>query len=176
MALNLQKKKALVAELANIANHAVSAVAADYRGLSVSGMTKLRTDARRAGVKMRVYRNTVARLAIKETSYACLDEVLVGPIVLLFSLEEPGAAARLISSFIKENEQLKVKGLALGGTLLPPERLKAVASLPSRQDALTQLVTVFAAPITKFVRTLNEPVAQTARVVAAIRDQKQAAA
>jgi large subunit ribosomal protein L10 len=176
VALNLEKKKALVTDLAGIATKAVSAIAADYRGLTVAEMTELRTNARRAGVKMGVYRNTLARRAIKETPYACLDQVLTGPMVLLFSLDEPGAAARLVRNFVKDHERFEVKALALGGALLSADKLKAVASLPSRQDALTQLVVVLAAPITKFVRTLNEPVAQTARVLAAVGEKKKTAA
>lgn len=173
--VNLEKKKAVVSELNGIANQAVSAIAGSYRGLTVAEMTELRTNARRAGVKMGVYRNTLARLAIKETPHACLDKALSGPMVLLFSMEEPGAAARLIRNFIKDHERFEVKALSVGGELLAPEKLKAVASLPSRQDALTQLVTVLSAPITKFVRTLNEPVAQVVRVLAAVGDQKKTA-
>ncbi|AAO89786.1 50S ribosomal protein L10 [Coxiella burnetii] len=174
MALNLEQKKAMVAEITDIANQAVSAVAADYRGLTVSEMSDLRKSAREARVHMRVYRNTLARRAFKETTYACLEEVLTGPIVLFFSQEEPGAAARLIEKFIKEHERLEVKGLALGGELLPAEKLKAVARLPSREEALSQLAAVLLAPVTKLVRTLNEPIAQVARVMAAVRDQKAA--
>ena len=173
--LNLEGKKAVIAELSEIAKQSVSVVVADYRGLTVFEMTELRKNARKLGVKMGVYRNTLARRAIKETPYACLDEVLKGPVVLFFSQEEPGAAARLIRDFTKENERLAVRALALGGTLFSPDKLKAIASLPSRQEALTQLVAVMKAPITKFVRTLNEPVAQVVRVFAAVGDQKKAA-
>jgi len=176
VALNLEQKKTVVTELTALAGQSVSAVAADYRGLTVAEMTELRTLARRAGVKMGVYRNTLARRAMKETPYACLDPVLTGPMLLFFSLDEPGAAARLIRNFIKTHERLAVKALALGGALLAPEKLKDVASLPSRQDALTQLVVVLAAPITKFVRTLNELAAQPVRVLAAIADKKKTAA
>ncbi len=172
--LSIEEKKAIVTELTEIASHSVSAIAADYRGLTVSEMTELRKTARESGVKMRVYRNTLVRRAIKETPYACLDNVLTGPIVLLFSQEEPGAAARLVRDFVKQHERFEVRGLAIGGELLPPEKLKAVASLPSRAEALTLLVTVLKAPIVKFVRTLNEPVAQTVRVLAAVRDKKAA--
>ena len=175
MALNYEQKKAVVTELTAIANRSVSAIAADYRGLTVSEMTELRNNARKAGVNMRVYRNTLARRAVKETSFACLHEVLVGPIVLFFSQDEPGTAAKLLRAFMKEHETLEVRGLVLEGSLLSPDKLKAVASLPSRQEALTQLVCVLQAPITKFVRTLNEPVAQIARVMGAIRDKKKAA-
>lgn len=175
VALNLEQKKAIVAELSDIAQQAISVVVADYRGLTVSEMSELRKTARNAGVTMRVYRNTLARRAFKETPYACLDKVLTGPIVLFFSQQEPGAAARLIEKFIKEHEQLEVKALAFGAELLSADKLKAVAQLPSREEALSQLAAVLLAPVTKFLRALNEPVAQVVRVVAAIQDQKKAA-
>lgn len=176
MALKLKNKKAIVTELTEVANTAVSAIAADYRGLTVSEMTELRKNARSNGVLMRVYRNTLARRAIEGTPFACLHEVLVGPMVLLFSPEEPGTAARLLRDFIKKHEALEVRGLVLSGELLGAEQLKSVASLPSREEALTQLAAVIQAPITKFVRTLNEPVAQAVRVMGRVRDQRQAAA
>lgn len=175
MALNLEQKKVIVGELAVIVKSAISAVAADYRGLTVSQMTDLRTRARQQGVKMRVYRNTLARRAFEDTQFACLRDALVGPIVLLFSQDEPGAAARLLRDFIKDNERLEVRALALDGQLLGPDQLKSVASLPSRNEALASLAAVMQAPIAKMVRTFNEPVAQFARVLGQVRDQKQAA-
>lgn len=174
MALNLEQKKAIVGELSEAVKTAVSAAAADYRGLTVTEMTELRSEARKRGVKTRVYRNTLARRALSETEFACLREALVGPIVLFFAEDEPGAAARLLLDFTKKFERLAVKGLALDGKLLRADQLKAVASLPSRQEALTQLVAVMLAPVTKFVRTLNEPIAQFVRVMGQVRDQKQA--
>lgn len=174
MALRFEDKKAIVAELTEVAGTAVSAVAADYRGLTVSEMTALRANARNAGVKMRVYRNTLARRAVEGTEFACLKEVLVGPIVLLFSTEEPGAAARILRDFMKASKALEVRALAMGGALLAANQLDAVASLPSREEALSKLASMFQAPVTQFVRTLKEPVAQFVRVMAAVRDQKQA--
>lgn len=173
MALNLQQKQAIVGELAEVAKASISAAAADYRGLTVTEMTDLRSSARKQGIKLRVYRNTLARRALAETKFACLREALVGPIVLLFSQDEPGAAARLLTDFTKKFEKLRVKALALDGKMLGPEQLKAVASLPSRQEALSQLAAVFLAPVTQFVRTVNEPVAQFVRVMGQIRDKKQ---
>lgn len=175
MALNYKQKEASVTEISGVVETSISAVAANYHGLSVSKMTELRNGARQAGVVMRVYRNTLMRRAIKETNFACLHDALVGPTVMFFSQEEPGAAARLLRDFIKKNEELEIKALALDGELLGPDKLAAIASLPSREEALSQLAAVLQAPIIKFVRTLNEPVAQTARVMAAVRDQKQAA-
>lgn len=174
MALNLEDKKAIVAELQNVAGGALSAVAVDYRGISVSTMNMLRKNARKDGVTAGVYRNTLARRALGDTEFNCLSEVLTGPILLLFSQQDPGAAARVIRDF-EFAEKLTVRGLALSGKLLPPSQLKAVASLPTRDEALAQLLSVMKAPVTKFVRTLNEPAAQTARVFFAIADKKKAA-
>ncbi len=174
MTLNIEQKKAIVSELSDVAKNAISAAAADYRGLTVCEMTDLRETARKQGVMLKVYRNTLARRALEETEFACLRDALVGPVVLLFSQDEPGAAARLLRDFVKKHDQLEVKALALDGKLLGPEQLKAVASLPSRHDAITQFACVLQAPVTKLVRTFNEPVAQFVRVMGQIRDQKQA--
>lgn len=178
MVLKLEDKKAIVAELAEVAAESISAVAADYRGLTVSEMTLLRMQSRAKNIKMRVYRNTLARRAFKDTRFAGLNDALIGPIVLLFGKDEPGAPARLISDFIKKtaNEKLMVRALALDGKVFGADQLKMVASLPSRDEALATLLAVMKAPITKFVRTVREPVAQAVRVVAAIRDQKKATA
>lgn len=178
MALNLEQKKAMVAEINEVALKSISAVAADYRGLTVSQMTDLRKTAREKGVWLRVYRNTLARRALAETEFSCLQNALVGPIVLLFSQDEPGAAARLLRDFLKVsgNDKLEVKALVLDGKLMGADQLKTVASLPSKQEALAQLCAVLQAPVVKFVRTLNEPVAQFARVMGQVRDSKQNAA
>jgi len=174
--LNLEQKKASVALFSDIASQAVSIAAAEYRGLKVSHMTALRVAARKNGVVLRVFRNTLARRALEGTQFACLADALTGPIVLLFSQDEPGAAARLLRDFIKTNESLKVRGFALEGKFIAGDQLQAVASMPSRFEALGQLASVIQAPVTKLVRTFNEPVAQFVRVLAAIRDKKQEAA
>jgi large subunit ribosomal protein L10 len=175
MALKLEGKKAIVTEVANIAANAVLAVAANYRGLTVSQMTDLRSKARQAGLYLRVVRNTLARRAVEETEFACLQEALVGPMILLFSSEDPGVAARLMRDFAKDNKDLEVKALVMGGKLLTAEAIEAVANLPSREQAIGMLMSVMNAPVTKLVRTLAEPYAQAVRAFAAIRDQKQAA-
>ncbi len=175
MTLRLEDKQAIVAEVSDIASKALSAVVVDYQGVSVANMTKLRAKARASGVYLRVVRNTLTRRAVEGTEFACLKEALVGPLILAFSQEEPGAAARLFKSVVKEMEQLEVKCLAIGGQLLAANQLDAVASLPSKNEALASLCRVMLAPIEKFVRTLNEPTAQFARVMGQVRDQKQAA-
>lgn len=174
MAIKLEDKKAVVAEIAEEAASAVSAVAADYRGLTVTEMNALRAKARKAGVYMRVARNTLMRRALKGTEFECLAESLKGPIFLALSREDPGAAARLVRDAAANLEKLQVKALAIGGKLLSAKDLKAVADLPTLHQALTMLVTVMKQPIAMFVRTLAEPHAKLARTVAAIRDKKAA--
>ncbi len=173
MALNLEDKKAIVTELTEVVGTALSAIAVDYRGLTVSAMNSLRKSARKQGVAVGVYRNTLARRALKDTEFACLSDVLKGPIVLFFAQNDPGSAARVLRDF-EFADQLTVRGLALSGQFLAPDQLKAVASLPTRDEALSTLLAVMKAPISKFVRTLNEPAAQTARVLSAIGAKKAA--
>ncbi len=175
MALNLQDKKTLVAEVAEVAATAQSVVAAEYRGLSVGQMTELRAKARRQGVYMRVVKNTLARRALAGTSFESVGPKLKGPLVLAFSKDDPGAAARVVKDFAKANEKLVATLVSLGGQVLPAAELDKVASLPTRERALAMLLGVMKAPIAKLVRTLAEPPAKLARTVAAIRDQKQAA-
>lgn len=174
MALNLEDKKVIVAEVAAVASKAVSAIAADYRGLTVTEMTALRAKARNNGVYLRVVRNTLARKAIENTEFACMQEALVGSLFLAFSHEDPGAAARLLKDAVRDYDKLKVCAIALGGKLLKATDLEAVAQLPTRDQALAMLMSVMQAPATKLVRTLAEPCAMLARTVAAIRDKKAA--
>jgi large subunit ribosomal protein L10 len=175
MALNLEDKKALVAEVAEVAAKAHSVVAAEYRGLTVGQMTELRAKARKSGVYMRVVKNTLARKALAGTSFETVGPKLKGPLVLAFSKDDPGAAARVVKDFAKANEKLVATLVSLGGQVLPAKELDRVASLPTREQALSMLLGVLKAPIQKFVATLAAPPAKLARTVAAIRDQKQAA-
>lgn len=176
MVLKLDDKKAIVAEVAKVAKQATSLVAVEYAGLSVAQLTALRKSARDAGVYLRVVRNTLARRALEGTSFACVQPSLVGPLALAFSKEEPGAAARLFRNYVKQNEKLQVKLLSIDGKLLPAADLNKLASLPTKDEAIAQLMSVMLAPITKFVRTLAEPHSKLVRTIAAIRDQKQQAA
>jgi large subunit ribosomal protein L10 len=175
MALNLEDKKALVAEVAEVASKAQSVVAAEYRGLTVSQMTELRAKARKQGVYMRVVKNTLARKALAGTSFESVGPKLKGPLVLAFSKDDPGAAARVVKDFAKAHEKLVATLVSLGGQVMPGGEIEKVASLPTREQALAMLLGVLKAPISKFVRTLAEPPAKLARTVAAIRDHKQAA-
>ncbi|MDQ8039772.1 MAG: 50S ribosomal protein L10 [Rickettsiella sp.] len=174
MTLRLEEKQAIVAEVGKVAKSALSAVTAEYRGLSVGEMSQLRVQARSSGVYLRVVRNTLARRAVDGTDFECLKDTLVGPLLIAFSQQEPGAAARLIKAFTKQNEKLVVKALALDGQLLPVNDLDKLAKLPTRDEAIATLLAVMKAPITKLVRTLAEPHAKLVRTIAAIRDQRQA--
>lgn len=176
MTLRLEDKKAIVAEVAEVAKQATSVVAAQYCGMTVAQLTSLRKTARESGVYMRVVRNTLASRAFEGTDFACMQSALVGPLVLAFSKEEPSAAARLIKEFAKTNDKLIVKALSIDGKLLPASDLAALASLPTRNEAISQLMSVMLAPITKFVRTLAEPHSKLVRTLAAVRDKKQQSA
>lgn len=174
MALNLEGKKVIVEEVAAVASRAYSCIAAEYSGLSVEAMTKLRSEARNKGVYVRIVRNTLARRAFVGTDFACMSKQLVGPLVLAFSQEEPGSVARVMGDFAKTNNKLVIKVVSFGGRLLDPTDLKALANMPTREQALAMFMGVLKAPITKFVQTLAEPSAKLVRTIAAIRDQKQA--
>jgi large subunit ribosomal protein L10 len=175
MALNLEDKKALVAEVAEVAAHAQSVVAAEYRGLTVGQMTELRARARKSGVYMRVVKNTLARKALAGTTFESMGPKLKGPLVLAFSKDDPGAAARVVKDFAKANDKLVATLVSLGGQVLPAAELDKVASLPTREQALSMLMGVLKAPIQKLVGTLAAPGGKLARTLAAVRDQKQAA-
>ena len=175
MALNLEDKKALVAEVAEVAAKAQSVVAAEYRGLTVSQMTELRAKARKQGVYMRVVKNTLARKALAGTSFEAVGPKLKGPLVLAFSKDDPGAAARVVKDFAKANDKLVATLVSLGGQVLPPKDLETVASLPTREQALSMLLGTIKAPSQKLVSTLAAVPSKLVRTLAAVRDQKQAA-
>ncbi|MEJ2633008.1 MAG: 50S ribosomal protein L10 [Acidihalobacter sp.] len=176
MALNLEDKKRVVSEVAAVAADAYSAVAAEYRGMTVEQLTDLRRKARDGGVYLRVVKNTLARRALQGTEFECMNDDLVGPLVLAFSQEDPGAAARVLKDFAKSNDKLVVKFLAVSGQKLPASELERLASLPTYDQAISMLMATMRAPLDKFARTLNEVPGKLTRTVAAIRDQKQAAA
>lgn len=176
MALNLEQKQEIVAEVKEAASGALSAVLADYRGMTVTQMTEMRAKARQSGVYVRVIRNTLAKRAIEGTEFECLNDAFVGPTLVAFSRDEPGAAARLLKDCAKDYEKLEVKALAVGGTLFGAESLDAVAKLPTRDEALSILMSVMQAPVVKLAQTFNDVPGQLVRVIAAVRDQKQEAA
>ena len=173
MRVTLAVKKSIVDEVSAVASKAVSAVLADYRGLTVNQMTDLRSKARQANVYLRVVRNTLSRRAFKNTELECLDDKLVGPLFIALSLEAPGDAAKLLKEYTKSFEKLEVKALSVGGVLYDPKQLDAVASLPTKLEALSKLLFVMKAPIEQFVRTMAAPHAKLVRTVVAIKDVKQ---
>lgn len=174
MALNLETKKEIVSEVAAVAADAHSAIAAEYRGLGVEELTELRSKARQGGVYLRVVKNTLAKRALEGTEYECMRDGLVGPLLLAFSQEDPGSAARVLKDFSKEHELLKVTMLSIGGQLLEPSELNRLAKLPTKEQAISLLMAVMKAPVEKLARTLAEPHAKMVRTFAAVRDQKQA--
>lgn len=175
MALRLEDKKALVAEVNEVASRALSAVAAEYRGLGAGKFDVLRSKARENGIYLHVIKNTLAKRALMGTEFECMGDALVGPLVLGFSLEDPGAVGRVIKDFAKENDKLVVKAVSIGGQLYGSKDIDRLASLPSKEQALAMLMGVMKAPIGKFVRTLAEPTAKFVRTVKAVADAKEAA-
>lgn len=175
MSLTLQQKQAVVSEVREVALTAQAAVAAEYIGLSVAQMTTLRAKARAGGIYLRVVKNTLARRAVDGTSFECLKESLIGPLLLVFSGDDPGAGARLVRDFAKDNDKLKTRALAFAGELRPASDLNLLANMPTLDEARAQLLSIFLAPQTKLVRTLAEPAAQFVRVLAAYCDAQQPA-
>lgn len=173
MALRLEDKKAIVASVNETASNALSLVIADARGVNVTKLTTLRQLARENNVTLQVIRNTLAKRAVAGTEFECVQEALVGPSIFGFSMEDPGAAARLFKDFAKQNENFEIKALSVGGKLLGAEQIDALAKLPTRDEALALLASVMIAPVTKLVRTFNEVPSKVTRVVAAVADKKR---
>ncbi|NND45917.1 MAG: 50S ribosomal protein L10 [Xanthomonadales bacterium] len=175
MALNIEQKKAVVAEVAEAAGSALSAVAAEYRGLTVEEMTELRVKAREERVYLKVAKNTLVRRAVEGTEFECIQDAMTGPILLAFSMEDPGAAARLVKDYAKSHDKLVAKLVAVGGQVYDVSELDRLAKLPTYDQAIAILMGVMKAPVEKFVRTLAEPHTKLVRTFAAVRDAKQAA-
>ena len=165
MPLSIDAKRALVDEVSQVAANSASAVAAEYRGLSVGEMTELRVQARKSDVYVKVVKNTLARRAIEGTAFECMKPSLSGPLILAFSREDPGAAARVIKGFAKDHEKLVAVAVALGGELYPAADLDRVASLPTLDEARAMLLGTLMAPMSQLVRTLAEPAAMLARTL-----------
>ena len=166
MALNLKDKQAIVGQVNDAAKAAQSVVLADSRGVTVGAMSALRKQAREAGVDMRVVRNTLARRAFAETSFECLTEEFTGPTLIAFSMEHPGAAARLFTEFAKSEKAFEVKAMAYEGEFISATDIDRLATLPTYDEAIAKLMaTMKEAAGGKLVRTL-----------AALRDQKESEA
>jgi large subunit ribosomal protein L10 len=175
LALSFAQKEAIVAEVADVAKDAYSAIGAEYRGLTVEQMTDLRVEARKAGVYVRVVKNSLAKRALEDTEFACMQEGLEGPLVLAFSREDPGSAARVAQSFAKNHDAFQVRMIAISGRLLDPSELDTLAKLPTYDQAVSQLMAVMKAPVQKLAATVNEVPGKLVRTLAAVRDAKEAA-
>jgi len=175
VALNFAQKEAIVAEVAEVAKSAYSAIGAEYRGLTVEEMTNLRVEARKAGVYVRVVKNSLAKRAFENTEFSCMEEGLKGPLILAFSREDPGSAARVVEAFAKGHDKFQVKMVAIGGKLLEPSELGTLAKMPTYDEAIGQLMAVMKAPVQKLAATINEVPGKLVRTLAAIRDAKEAA-
>lgn len=174
MSLNLEEKKAVVAEVSEQVAKAQAIVVAEYRGLPVGDMTALRAQARKSGVYLRVLKNTLVRRAVDGTPFSGLADKMVGPLVFGISAD-PVAAAKVLNEFAKSNEKFIIKAGALPNQVMDANGIKALASLPSREELLSKLLGTMQAPVAQFVRTLNEVPTKFVRGLAAVRDQKQAA-
>ncbi len=172
MSLNLEQKKTVVAEVSAAIKGAEAAAVAEYRGLTVAQMTTLRAEARKAGVYIRVVKNTLVRRALADTPFACLDRHLKGPLAFAAS-SDPVAVAKVLNDFARVNDKLVIKVGAMDGALVTGEQLQALALLPSREVLLATLMQTMQAPVAQFVRTLNEVPARFVRTLAAIRDKAQ---
>ncbi len=174
MSLDLEKKKAVVAEISAQVAKAKAIVVAEYRGLEVGRMTELRAKARKAGVYLRVLKNTLVRRAVEGTPFAGLSQHIRGPLVYGIS-PDPVAPAKVLDEFAKANEKLVIRAGAMPNAVISAKEVTALARMPSREELLAMLLGTMQAPIAQFVRTLNEVPARFVRTLAAIRDRQQAA-
>ena len=174
MGLSMEEKQAVVREVAAQVAGAQAIVLAEYRGLEVGSMTELRRKARRSGVYLRVLKNTLARRAVKDTPFAQLADVMVGPLVYGIS-SDPVAPAKVMNEFAKGNEKFVIRAGAMPNAVISAREVAALASMPSRAELLAKLVGTMQAPVAKFVRTLNEVPSRFVRAVSAVRDAKEKA-
>ena len=174
MSKNLDIKKTKVAEVAAVAKEAISMVGADFSGVTVKQMTQFRADARNANVYVKVVKNNLLKLAVDGTEFECVKESLKGPMIVAFSADELGAPARLVRDFCKDNSAMEARLIAVGGQLIDASELNAVAKLPTRDEALAQLMGVMKAPVTKLVQTMGAANSKLVRTLAAVKEQKEA--
>ena len=174
MALSKQDKAVMIEQVCAMVAQAKAIVVAEYRGLNVESVTRLRRQARGQGVQLRVLKNTLARRAMTGTPFAGLSDHLVGP--LMYGMgPDPIAVAKVLSSFAKDNDRLVVKAGAMADFVMDDKAVKALATMPSREELLAKLMATMQAPVAQFVRTLNEVPARLVRTLAAVRDARQAA-
>ena len=173
MALTLEEKKEIVADINQLANDSSSLVIADARGLKVSEANELRSEGYKANVSFRVVKNTLVRLSLKGTEYEDIDdEYLNGPTMLAFSYEEPGAAAKILKSFAKKNENLNIKGLSIDGKHFNGSEINKLATLPTFIEAISKFAGLLKAPLGKIASLMNEVPSKFARIVTAVKEQK----
>ncbi|MGD8788135.1 MAG: 50S ribosomal protein L10 [Burkholderiales bacterium] len=172
MSLNLEEKKAVVAEVSDKIAQAQAIVLAEYRGLSVEDMTQLRVNARNSGVYLRVLKNTLARRAVSGTAFEQLSDQMVGPLAYGIS-EDPVAVAKVLSDFAKSNDKLVIKVGAMPNQVMSNADVSQLATMPSREELLAKLLGTMQAPIAKFVQTLNEVPTKFVRALAAVREEKE---
>lgn len=169
MALNISEKKDVVKEVSEIASSAQAAVAAEYIGLTVQELSELRSNARNLGVYVKVIKNSLAKIAIKDTNFECMDPSLKGPLIFAFSKEDLGSAAKLVNDFKKENELLKPVVVAVNGELVDVDKLSQIAALPTKDQAISMLMSVMKQPVEKFVRTLVAPNTKLVQTISAYK-------
>ena len=174
MGLNLDDKKAVVAEVSAEIADAQAVIVAEYRGLEVGQITALRAQARQSGVYLRVLKNTLVRRAVEGTPFEGLAQHMVGPLIYGIS-KDPVASAKVLQEFAKTNDKLVIKGGSMPGYVMDAAGVKALASMPSREELLAKLLGTMQAPVTKFVQTLNEVPGKFVRTVAALRDSRETA-
>ena len=174
VAIKLQEKKSIVKHLRQLTDASLSIMVVEYKGLHTAQMTDLRVKARPLGVQIVVVRNSLARFALQDTKHICLSEHLRGnPFLLVFSEDNPGAVARLVQDFSKENKEMKVKALSVDGHFFAGEQLDEVANLPNYDQAIALLMRTMLAPAQKLAQTMTEVYGKLVRTVFAIGAQKQ---
>ena len=175
MGLSLEQKQAVVSEVAAQLGSAQAVIVAEYRGLDVGAVTDLRSKARKSGMYLRVLKNTLARRAVKGTPFEKLSEQMAGPLMYGIA-QDPVAGAKVLAAFAKDHERFVIKGGVMANNLMSVKDVKALATLPSREELLARLLGTMQAPVAKFVQTLNEVPGRFVRTLAAVRDQKEKAA
>ena len=160
MSLNRSEKQAVIDEVTGLAAKAQTLVMAEYRGITVADMTKLRTTARDSGVTLSVLKNTLARRAVAGSGFEVVSDQMTGPLIYSFSVDAV-AAAKVVSDFAKTNDKLVIRGGAFAGKALDVNGVKQLASIPSKEVLLAQLLGL-----------MQSPISRTARVLAALAEQR----
>ncbi len=172
MTLNLEAKQAIVEQVSSIAKNAIAVGVANYSGLTVAEMTKLRTSALHTNVVLKVVKNTLAKRALKKTNCACIEGALTGQVILGFAEQDPGAVARIFHQFKEKNEDLVVTALGISGDFIAPSELKRIADLPTKDQSISLIMTLILAPVERLVKTLNEVPSKITRTISVIAKQK----